>query len=138
MVKILISVLLGGVFSVSASAANWVDLGKSEDKKLQIFIDNDSIKPYKMNSYSQDSYVSAFVQNTYINNHEFRKKGLYYTKVLKVADCNKGSLGEVASINYGFKDEIIDSYQDKCFAPSKLNIVFPETMGEAILEYMCY
>ena len=131
--KSVITILCLGVLSVSASAANWVDLGKSQDKKLQVFIDTHSVKPYKINSYSLDSYVSAFVQNTYINNHEFRKKGLYYTKVLKVADCNKGSLGDVANINYGFKDEIIDSYQDKYFTASKLNIVFPETMGEAIL-----
>ncbi len=138
MVKLLTTLMCVGILSVSASAANWVDLGKSKDKELQLFIDIDSIKPYKINSYSRDNYVSAFVQNTYINNHQFRKKGLYYAKVLKVADCNTGSLGEVAGINYGFKNEIIDSYQDKYFTASKLNIVFPETMGEAILEYMCY
>jgi len=138
MVKILITVLLGGVFSLSANAANWVDLGKSEDKKLQTFIDSDSLKPYKINSYSRDTYVSAFVQTTYINNHELRKKGQYYSKVLTVADCNKRALGNVASITYGFKDEVISSYQDKYFTESKLNIVFPETVGETILEYMCY
>lgn len=138
MVKILITVLLGGVFSLSANAANWVDLGKSEDKKLQTFIDSDSLKPYKINSYSRDTYVSAFVQNTYINNHELRKKGQYYSKVLTVADCNKRALGGVANITYGFKDEVISSYQDKYFTESKLNIVFPETVGETILEYMCY
>ena len=138
MVKILITVLLGGVFSLSANAANWVDLGKSEDKKLQTFIDSDSLKPYKINSYSRDTYVSAFVQTTYINNHELRKKGQYYSKVLTVADCNKRALGSVANITYGFKDEVISSYQDKYFTTSKFNIVFPETVGETILEYMCY
>ena len=69
MIKTLTAFLCFGIISVSASAANWVDLGKSNDKQLQTFIDSDSIKPYKINSYSRDTYVSAFVQNTYINNH---------------------------------------------------------------------
>ena len=138
MIKMLTAYLCFGIISVSANAANWVDLGKSNDKKLQTFIDYDSIKPYKINSYSRDSYVSAFVQNTYINNHERREKGEYYSKVLTVADCNKRALGSVASITYGFKDEVISSYQDKYFTTSKFNIVFPETVGETILESMCY
>ena len=138
MIKVLTSIFLGGILSVSANAANWVDLGKSDDKNIQTFIDSDSIKPYKINSYSRDTYVSAFVQNTYINNHELRKKGQYYSKVLMVADCNKRALGNVATITYGFKDEVISSYQDKYLTESKLNIVFPETVGESILEYMCY
>lgn len=138
MIKTLTAFLCFGIISVSASAVNWVDLGKSNDKQFQTFIDSDSIKPYKINSYSRDTYVSAFVQSTYINNHELRKKGQYYSKVLTVADCNKRALGSVANIMYGFKDEVISSYQDKYFTDSKLNIVFPETVGETILEYMCY
>ena len=138
MIKVLTSIFLGGILSVSANAANWVDLGKSDDKNIQTFIDSDSIKPYKINSYSRDSYVSAFVQSTYINNNELRKKGQYYTKILMVADCNKRTIGNAAYINYGFKNEVIYSYQDRYFTESKLNIVFPETVGEGILEYMCY
>ena len=138
MIKLLTTIICVGILSVSASAANWVDLGKSNDKKVQTFIDSDSVKPYKINSYSRDNYVSAFVQSTYINNHELRKKGQYYSKILMVADCNKGALGSVANITYGFKDEVISSYQDKYFTESKLNMVFPETIGESILEYMCY
>lgn len=138
MIKTLVTILCFGVFSLSASASNWVDLGKSADKQLQTFLDYDSIKPYKINSYSSDDYVSAFVQYTYINNHELRKKGLYYSKTLMVADCNKRSLGSVASIDYGFKDQVINSTQNKYFNASSLNIVFPETVAEGILEYMCY
>lgn len=138
MMKALTTILCFGVFSLSASAANWVDLGKSTDKQLQTFLDSDSIKPYKINSYSRDDYVSAFVQYTYINNNELRKKGQYYSKVLMVADCNKRALGSAASINYGFKDEVVGSYQDKLFSASSLNIVFPETVAEGILDYMCY
>lgn len=138
MIKKIIAILCVGALSMPASAVNWVDLGKSTDRNLQMFIDIDSIRPYKMNSYSRDEYVSAFVQHTFINNHELRKKGQYYTKYLMVADCNKKSLGNAAGISYGFKDEVVDSYQDKYFTAAKLDIVFPETMGEPVLEYMCY
>lgn len=138
MIKVLTAIFLGGIISVSASASNWVDLGKSTDNQLQTFLDSDSIKPYKINSYSGGNYVSAFVQYTYINNNERRKKGQYYSKVLMVADCNKRAMGSAAYIDYGFKDEVVGSYQDKLFSASSLNIVFPETVAEGILEYMCY
>lgn len=138
MIKLLSAIICTGFFSVSVNAANWIDIGKSIGNKTQMFIDADSIKPYKINSYSRDEYVSAFVQHTYINNHPNRKAGKYYTKILTIADCNKRSTGSVAFIEYGFKDEVISSYQDKNFTASDLNIVFPDTMGESILEIMCY
>lgn len=137
MIRILITILCTSLFTLSANAVNWFDLGQSSDKQVQTFIDNDSIKPYKINTYTNDNHVSAFVQSTYINNNKLRKTGLYYTKYFMVADCNKRSLGSTAYISYGFKDEVIDSYQDKYFTASKMNIVFPETVGESILEYMC-
>lgn len=138
MIRILSAIICTGFFSVSVNAANWIDLGKSIDKNLQIFIDVDSIKPYKINSYSRDEYVSAFVQHTYINNHPYRKTGKYYSKILTVADCNNRSTGNVALIEYGFKDEVLNSYQDKRFTTSNMNIIFPDTMGESVLEMMCY
>ena len=138
MIKILVTILCFGVFSLSANAVNWIDLGKSSDKQLQIFIDSDSIRPYKINSYSRDEYVSAFTQNTYINNNPIRKKGVYYTKFLTIADCNNRSTGYAAYIEYGFKDEVISSHQSRNFTASDLSIAFPETFAESLLEFMCY
>ena len=115
MVKKLAAIACVLALSMSANAANWVDLGKSTDKQLQTFIDLDSIRSYTMRSsiYGNGSYKSAFVQFTYINNNERRKKGEYYSKTLMVEDCNQRSLGSVANITYGFKDQVLDSFENK-------------------------
>lgn len=135
MIKNLIAILCVGILSVSASAAEWIDLGKSDDNNTQTFIDFDSVQPYTMRG---KNYVSGFVQFTYINKHENRKNGWYYSKMFTVANCEKKSLGSVAVIVYGFKNEVIESSENKYFNESDMNIVFPETQGESIVDMMCY
>lgn len=140
MVKKLAAIACVFALSMSANAANWIDLGKSGNNNVQTFIDISSIRPYTMRGslYGSGNYKSAFIQYTYINNNERRKKGEYYTKVLTVADCNQRSVGTVAMITYGFKDQVLDSFENKYFSSSSMNTMFPETVGETILEYMCY
>ena len=135
MIKMLTAYLCFGIISVSANAAEWIDLGKSDNNNTQIFIDFDSVQPYTMRG---KNYVSGFVQYTYINKHENRKNGWYYSKVLTVANCEKKSLGSVAGVVYGFKNEVIESSENKYFNESDMNIVFPETQGELIVDMMCY
>jgi len=135
MIKTLIAILCVGTLSVSVSAAEWIDLGKSDDNNTQTFIDFDSVEPYTMRG---KDYVSGFVQFTYINQHENRKDGWYYSKIFIVANCEKKSVGNVAAIVYGFKNEVIESGENKYFNESDMNIVFPETQGETIVDMMCY
>lgn len=133
--KMVVGIVCTGLLSVSASAAEWIDLGKSGDNNTQIFLDIDSVKPYKLRNRD---YASGFVQFTYINKHEKRKDGWYYSKVFTVADCENKSLGSVAMISYGFKNEVVYSYENKYFNASDMSLVFPETQGETILDMLCY
>ncbi len=130
-----------GFFSVSVSAANWLDLGKSNDNNTQTFLDLDSIKKYNQRvllSSNNENYNSAFVQFTYINNHENRKEGWYYSKNFVIANCIDESFYTPSVIIYGFKDEVIDSYQDKNFTKLDFNVAFPETVAESIIKAICY
>lgn len=139
--KKLLSFLALGFFSTIVSATNWIDLGKSKDNNLQVFLDSDSIRTYSQRvplSSSNDSYISAFVQTTYINKHENRKKGWYYSKSFVIVNCEEESSYSPSAITYGFKDEVINSHQDKNFMKSDFNVAFPETIGETIMSAICY
>lgn len=142
--KLLLIALL--LLPIASNAVEWIDLGKSANKQMQTFIDLDSVKRQNLNvgsnlgrSAVKPKYISAIFQDTYINNNPLRKKGIYYTKLQWYMSCENQAYYLNAYINYGFKDEVIDSWQAKrsFLSESDFNYVFPETVGGNNIEYAC-
>lgn len=142
---ILIGLLLIPVASI---AVDWVNLGKSENKQVQTFLDYDSVKVRDIRvmkssgwtSYTdQPEYISAIIQYTYINSNPLRKKGLYYSKQQWFMSCDDQTYFVNAVINYGFKDEVVDSWQSNKLnlSESDFSYAFPETVGGDAIEQSC-
>lgn len=135
--------------STSVGAVEWIDLGKSKDKQVQTFLDYDSVKRQDITVYGGGSslrtpeeeprYISAIFQYTYINNNPFRKKGFYYSKEQWLVSCEDESYFIKARIDYGFKDEVVDSWQasKKTLFESDFSYAFPETVGGKAIKYAC-
>lgn len=141
--KALLAILLS--LPVVSSAVEWIDLGKSKDKQLQTFLDYDSVKRQDITVYGDGSslrtleeesrYISTIFQYTYINNNPFRKKGVYYSKEQWIISCEDESYFIKARIDYGFKDEVVNSWQSnkRALFESDFSYAFPETVaGNAI------
>lgn len=144
MIKKLLVALLA--LPLTANAVQWIDLGKSTDKQLQTFIDFDSVKRQKINgglnlysSTAKPQYISAIIQSTYINGNPLRKKGLYYSKSQWFISCEDQTYFVKASIDYGFKDEVVNSWQSNknLLSASDFTYAFPETVGGNNVEYAC-
>lgn len=144
--RALLAVLL--VLPLTANAVKWIDLGKSKDKQLQTFLDYDSIKRQELTVYGSSSfrsssekpkYISAVLQLTYINNNPFRKKGMYYSKEQWFVSCEDETYFTKARIAYGFKDEVIDSWQSnkRALSESDFSYAFPETVGGNAIKQAC-
>ena len=133
--------VLFGVVSVSAGAANWFDLGKSSDNNTQLYIDIDSVRSYQkripLQSSVSNDFVSGFIQFTYINNHEFRKKGWYYSKDFFIVDCTNNTYLNPGSVVYGFKNQVVDNFTKSYFTANDFQLVYPETVGETVVEAIC-
>ena len=147
MKKLLLTALF--VLPLAANAVDWIDLGKSKDKQLQTFLDYDSVKRQELTVYGGGSsfrsskekskYISAILQLTYINNHPLRKKGMYYSKEQWFISCEDGTYFTKARIDYGFKDEVVDSWQSSksTLTEADFSYAFPETMGGSAIEQAC-
>lgn len=144
--KVLLAVLLA--LPVVSSAVEWIDLGKSDDKQMQTFLDYDSVKRQDIRVYGGSSfsstkdkpkYISAIFQYTYINNNPVRKKGLYYSKQQWFISCDDQTYYVNARVDYGFKDEVINSQQFKktMLSESDFSYAFPETVGGYNIENAC-
>lgn len=137
MKKLLIALL---ILPITSNAVDWIDLGKSEDKQGQSFLDYDSVKRQNIRVVGSSSfnsprdkpeYISAIFQATYINNNPLRKKGLYYSKQQWFISCEDQTYFINARIDYGFKDEVISSWQSPKIGllESDFSYAFPETVG---------
>lgn len=145
--KVLLATLL--ILPLAASAVEWIDLGKSKDKQLQTFLDYDSVKRQELTVYGGGSrfrsstekpeYISATFQLTYINNHPLRKKGMYYSKEQWFISCEDKTYFSKARVDYGFKDEVVDSWQSRKNTLSKADFsyAFPETVGGSAIDQAC-
>ena len=143
--------LLASLFMlpIAANAVDWIDLGKSTDRQLQVFLDYDSVKRQDIKVYGGSSsfrtsnqkpkYISAVFQSTYINNNPLRKKGRYYSKEQWFISCEDQTYYINAGIEYGFKDEVIDSWRasNRSLSDSDFKYAFPETMGGNNVEEAC-
>lgn len=145
MKKLLIAFL---ILPTISNAVNWIDLGKSENKQGQSFLDYDSVKRQDIrvigsrnfNSLQdKPKYISAIFQSTYINNNPLRKKGLYYSKQQWFISCEDQNYFINARIDYGFKDEVISSWQSpkRGLLESDFSYAFPETVGGYNIEQAC-
>lgn len=143
-------ILLAALFALplAANAVEWIDLGKSKDKQLQTFLDYDSVKRQELTVYGGSSfksskekpkYISAILQLTYINNNPLRKKGMYYSKEKWFVSCEDETYFTKARIDYGFKDEVVDSWQSnkRALAESDFSYAFPETVGGNAITQAC-
>lgn len=144
--KVLLAVLF--TLPLAANAVDWVDLGKSANKQIQTFLDYDSVKRQSIRVYGGSSfstakdkpkYISAIFQSTYINNHPLRKKGMYYSKEQWFISCENQTYFINARIDYGFKDEVVDSWQSNksTLSESDFSYAFPETVGGDAIEQAC-
>lgn len=145
--KALLAILLS--LPVVSSAVEWIDLGKSKDKQVQTFLDYDSVKRQDITVYGgvgrlakseeKPKHISAIFQYTYINDNPFRKRGLYYSKEQWLVSCEDESYFVKARINYGFKDEVADSWQSNKIAlfESDFSYAFPETVGGNAIKDAC-
>ena len=134
---------------LAANAVDWVDLGKSNDKQLQVFLDYDSVKRQDIKVYGgisslrtanqKPKYISAVFQSTYINNNPLRKKGRYYSKEQWFISCEDQTYYINAGIEYGFKDEVIDSWRasNRSLSDTDFKYAFPETVGGNNIEEAC-
>lgn len=134
---------------LAANAVDWIDLGKSGDKQLQSFLDYDSVKRQDITVYGGGSsfrsakdkpkYISAVFQATYINSNPLRKNGNYYSKAQWFISCEDQTYFINARIDYGFKDEVINSWQSdkRALLESDFSYAFPETMGGNNVEQAC-
>ena len=64
--------------SITASAVDWVALAESNDDNVQVYLDIDSIKPYTKQiplGSADSNYMSGFAHFSYLDEHEYRKKG---------------------------------------------------------------
>ena len=142
--------LLAALFSLplAANAVEWIDLGKSTDKQIQTFLDYDSVKRQNIRVYGGSSfstakdkpkYISAIFQSTYINNNPLRKKGMYYSKNQWFISCENQTYFINARIDYGFKDEVLNSWQSnkRALSESDFSFAFPETVGGYAIEQAC-
>lgn len=136
------------ILPLAANAVDWVDLGKSSDNNFQNFLDYDSVKrqdiqvmktggftPYE----NQPKYISAIFQTTYINDNPLRKTGMYYSKQQWFISCEKQTFYINAWIDYGFKNEVVNSGQPKknFLLESDFNYAFPDTAGGDAIEQAC-
>lgn len=146
MKKLLIALL---ILPITSNAVDWVDLGKPSDKEVQNFLDYDSVKRQDIRVYEGGSnfrstkekpkYISAIIQSTYINKNPLRKKGLYYSKQQWFISCEDQNYFINARIDYGFKDEVISSWQSpkRGLLESDFSYAFPETVGGYNIEQAC-
>lgn len=130
-------------------AVDWIDIGKSNDKTLQTFLDYDSVKNTDLrvigdsSSYSRNpnapSYINAVFQQTYINSHPSRKKGYYYSKEQWIISCKNETYFIKAYVDYGFKDEVLNSWSSPKvhLSNSDFKYAFPETVASNNLSYAC-
>ncbi len=143
--KILIFLLF---LPVASSAVNWIDLGKTNDKQFQNFLDYDSVKRQDVKVFGNSSswqftnklkYISAVFQATYINDNPLRKKGFYYSKQQWFISCEDQTFFMNAKIDYGFKNEVVNSWQSKKkgLSESDFSYAFPETAGGDAIEQAC-
>ena len=143
--------LISGVIlaSTAAGAVDWVDLGKTSDKEVQIFLDYDSVKRQNITVYGGASsfrsakekpkYISAIFQSTFINKNPLRKKGFYYSKEQWFISCEDQNYFVKARIVYGFKDEVMESWKSPkgTLSESDFSYAFPETMAGNNVETAC-
>lgn len=146
MKKLLLAALF--ILPLAANAVEWIDLGKSNDKQIQTFLDYDSIKRQDIRVYGGSSfstlndkpkYISAIFQSTYINNNPMRKKGMYYSKNQWFISCENQTYFINARIDYGFKDEVLNSWQSnkRALSESDFSYAFPETVGGNAIKQAC-
>lgn len=145
--KVLLAALF--VLPLTANAVDWVDLGKSSDKEIQNFLDYDSVKRQNITVYGGASsfrsvkekpkYISAIFQSTFINKNPLRKKGFYYSKEQWFISCEDQNYFVKARIIYGFKDEVMESWQSpkRALSESDFSYAFPETMAGNNVETAC-
>lgn len=124
-----------------SNAVDWIDLGKSNDKQLQVYMDSDSIKYSNVrvignssrwqSTTSTPEYISAVFQFTYINNNPMRKKGMYYTKQQWIISCENETYFAKSEVDYGFKDELISSSRSpkSILSSGDFEYAFPETVA---------
>lgn len=125
---------------IASSAADWVNLGKSSDKQLQVFLDYSSVKRIDIPVFGSNSeYISAVFQMTYINNNPLRKKEVYYSKQQWFMSCEDNTYFLNAYVDYGFKDEVVDRDQSSknTLFRSDFSYAFPETIADSNIDEAC-
>lgn len=138
--KQVIALLISFLIIQSASAADWELVSGSDD--IKFYLDKSSIKKSNIRVVGNngESYISAFVQPTYLKNHKLRQKtGAYYSKEQWIISCEDNSFFTNLSVDYNLKDKVIDSWHSRISILSKsdFNPAIPDTVGEGVVSAAC-
>lgn len=126
--------------SITASAVDWVALAESNDDNVQVYLDIDSIKPYPRQvvlGSADSNYMSGFAHFSYLDEHEYRKKGWSYTQYYFIVNCDDNSYYTPRFNIYNSKDKVLESYHNKYFSANDFNIAFPNSLGYFVIHDMC-
>lgn len=126
--------------SITASAVDWVALAESNDDNVQVYLDIDSIKPYTKQiplGGADSNYMSGFAHFSYLDEHEYRKKGWSYTQYYFIVNCDDNSYYTPRFNVYNSKDKVLESYHNKYFSANDFNIAFPNSLGYFVIHDMC-
>lgn len=126
--------------NVSANAVDWVALAESNDANVQVYLDIDSIKPYTKHIVldgSSSKYMSGFSRFSYLDEHEYIKKGWSYTQYYFIVNCDDNSYYTPNFNVYDAQDKVLDSYHNKYFSANDFNMAFPNSLGSFVIHDMC-
>lgn len=126
--------------SINAGAVDWVALAESTDTNVQVYLDIDSIKPYEkeiMLDNSDSSYMSGFAHFSYLDDHEYRKKGWYYMQYYFIVNCDDNTYYTPVFNAYDAQNRVVGSHRNKYFTANDFNIAFPNSLGNFVIHDMC-
>lgn len=137
--------ILAGLLLASgqmALAAFWIPTGASSDVYKEIIgVDYDSISAYHFNSYDKDSYyVTAWVKTDYPTAQKLNNGKLYLqVKGLWYVDCLGKRVTWGDTVYYGSNGNVVASERNyvNTHSSSNWNRVIPDTIGEAVSEFIC-
>lgn len=129
----IISILFSIVFSTSASAAKWVEVGGSES--VTVFVDKDSLR---RNGNRVKSWLKWEWSKPVDVPNVFPVKFYQLERQLQVSDCQSNMLAIAQGIRYvdSTGNEVVDSYT---FSEKQWRFTeaAPETLGESIIKFVC-
>lgn len=137
--KKIIALLVVGAVSMSANANNWVYVGEPANNDYKVYLDLDTIQPYRHMMMLPDDtnmQISSFARFNFSSSSKFGVRGEHHRLDFVIADCAKNTYTVQKSITYDSMGNVVYSYDEPLnMFPS--DTVFPGTIVESIVNTMC-